>query len=97
MLVDPANARLAAHLGQRLADYALGNESDPDAARRARAEADFQTRRALKLAPDNKEVKALRDSSLGPVEPGISPASRSCIRGVQRRFPGRSHTANRLV
>ena len=61
MLVDPANARLAAHLGQRLADYALGNESDPDAARRARAEADFQTRRALKLAPDNKEVKALRD------------------------------------
>ena len=57
MLVDPANARLAAHLGQRLADYALGNESDPDAARRARAEADFQTRRA----PDNKEVKALRD------------------------------------
>ena len=57
MLVDPANGRLAAHLGQRLADYALGNESDPDAARRARAEADFQTRRA----PDNKEVKALRD------------------------------------
>jgi dipeptidyl aminopeptidase/acylaminoacyl peptidase len=60
MVVDPANARLAAHLGLRLADYALETETDPDAARRARAEADYQTRRALKLAPDNEEVKALR-------------------------------------
>jgi roadblock/LC7 domain-containing protein len=60
-LVDPANARLTAHLGQRLAGYALEKETDPDAARRARAEADFQTRRALKLAPDNDEVRKLRD------------------------------------
>ena len=35
-------------------------ETDPDDARRARAEADYQTRRALKLAPDNDEVKKLR-------------------------------------
>jgi hypothetical protein len=60
MLVDPANARLAAHLGLRLADYALETETDPDAARRARAEADTQTRHALKLASDNDEVKKLR-------------------------------------
>jgi WD domain, G-beta repeat len=60
MQVYPANARLTAHLGQRLADQALETRTDPDAARRARAEADFQTRRALKLAPDNDEVKKLR-------------------------------------
>jgi len=60
MLVDPANARLTAHFGRRLADYALETETDPDAARRARAEADTQTRRALKLASDNDEVKKLR-------------------------------------
>jgi len=34
---------------------------DPDEARRARGEADFLTGRALKLAPDNDEVKKLRD------------------------------------
>ena len=34
---------------------------DPDEARRARGEADFLTSRALKLAPDNDEVKKLRD------------------------------------
>jgi hypothetical protein len=36
-------------------------ESDPDEARRARGEADFLTSRAVKLAPDNEEVKKLRD------------------------------------
>jgi len=59
-LVDPANMRLAAHFGRRLADYALEKGADPARARRDRAEADFQTRRALKLAPDNDEVKTLR-------------------------------------
>ena len=34
--------------------------SDPDETRRARAESDFQTRQALKLAPNNEEVKTLR-------------------------------------
>ena len=60
MLVDPANAHLAAHLGRRLADYALETETDPDATRRARAEADYQTHRAVKLASDNDEVNKLR-------------------------------------
>jgi hypothetical protein len=58
--VDPANARLAAHSGRRLADYTLKKGADPDEARRARAEADLQTRRALKLAPKSDEVKTLR-------------------------------------
>ena len=61
MQVDPANARVTAHLGRRLADQALEQGSDPDEARRARGEADFLTSRALKLAPDNDEVKKLRD------------------------------------
>ena len=61
MQVDPANARVTAHLGRRLADQALKQDSDPDEARRARGEADFLTSRALKLAPDNDEVKKLRD------------------------------------
>ena len=61
MQVDPANARVTAHLGRRLADQALKQGSDPDEARRARGEADFLTSRALKLAPDNDEVKKLRD------------------------------------
>jgi hypothetical protein len=52
--------RLAAHFGRRLADYALEKGVDPARARRDRAEADFQTGRALKLAPDNDEVKTLR-------------------------------------
>jgi hypothetical protein len=60
MLVDPANRRLAAHFGRRLADYALDKRTDPAEARRDRAEADFQTRRALQLAPENDEVKNLR-------------------------------------
>ena len=37
------------------------NSSDPDEARRARGEADFLTSRAVKLAPNNDEVKTLRD------------------------------------
>ena len=61
MQVDPANARVTAHLGRRLADQALKQGSDPDEARRARGEADFLTSRAVKLAPDNDEVKKLRD------------------------------------
>ena len=58
--VDPTNARLAAHFGRFLADYALDEKTDPDTARGARGGADFQTRRAVKLAPDNDEVKKLR-------------------------------------
>jgi dipeptidyl aminopeptidase/acylaminoacyl peptidase len=58
--VDPANARLAAHLGRALADYALRQDTNPGDAHWARSEADFQTRRALKLAPDNDEVNKLR-------------------------------------
>jgi hypothetical protein len=60
MQVDPANARLAAHFGRRLADYSLDKRAPPQDATRARAEADFQTRRAVKLASDNDEVKKLR-------------------------------------
>ena len=44
-----------------LADQALKQGGDPDEARRARGEADFLTSRAQKLAPDNDEVKKLRD------------------------------------
>jgi hypothetical protein len=61
MQIDPANARLTAHLGRRLADQALKQGIDPDEARRARGEADFLTSRAQKLAPDNEEVKKLRE------------------------------------
>ena len=61
MQIDPANARATAHLGRRLADHALKQGSDADEVRRARGEADFLTRRAQKLAPDNDEVKRLRD------------------------------------
>jgi len=66
--VDPANARVTAHLGRRLADQALEEDSDPDEARRARGEADFLTSRALKLAPDNDEVKKLRDEVIKLLE-----------------------------
>src|SRR5262245_17276841 len=59
--VDPANARVTASLGKCLAGEALKQDTDPDEARRARGEADFLTSRALKLAPDNAEVKKLRD------------------------------------
>jgi WD domain, G-beta repeat len=61
MQVDLGNARVTAHLGRRLADQALKQGSDADEARRARGEADFLTSRALKLTPDNDEVKNLRD------------------------------------
>jgi hypothetical protein len=33
--VDPANASVTAHLGRRLADYALSKDSDPDEGRRS--------------------------------------------------------------
>jgi WD40 repeat protein len=59
--IDPTNVRVTAHLGRRLADQALKEGSDPDEARRARAEADFLTSRAVKLAPANDGVKKLRD------------------------------------
>jgi hypothetical protein len=68
MHVDPANARVTAYLGRRLADYALEQGSDPDEARRARGEADFLTTRALKLAPDSDEVKRLRDEVVKSLE-----------------------------
>jgi len=58
--VDPANARVTAHLGRSLADQAL-KQGDPDEARRARGEADFLTSHAIKLAPGNDEVKKVRD------------------------------------
>jgi hypothetical protein len=61
MQVDPANARVTAHLSRRLADYALYHWGDRDEARRTRGEADFLTSRAQKLAPDSDEVKKLRD------------------------------------
>jgi hypothetical protein len=61
VLVDPANARLSAHFGLALANLAVAEATDPDVARRARAEADYQTHRALKLDPDNDEVRKLRD------------------------------------
>jgi cytoskeletal protein RodZ len=60
MQMDPANARLVAHFGMALANLAVAEKTDPDDARRARAEADYQTHRALKLAPENDEVKRLR-------------------------------------
>lgn len=61
MQFDPANARVTARLGRRLADQALKQGSDPDEAQRARGEADFLTSRAVKLAPDGDEVKKLRE------------------------------------
>jgi hypothetical protein len=67
--VHPANARLAAHLGRRLAAYALKKDADSVEARRARGEADFQTRRALKLAPDDDEVKKLRAEVVQLLQP----------------------------
>jgi hypothetical protein len=67
--IDPANARVTAHLGRRLADQALKRGSDGDEARRARGEADFLTRRAQKLAPDNDEVKKFRDEVIELLRP----------------------------
>jgi hypothetical protein len=58
--MNPSNARLVAHFGLALANLAIAEKTDPDDARRARAEADTQTRRSVNLAPDNDEVKKLR-------------------------------------
>jgi hypothetical protein len=58
--VDPTNARLIAYFVFALANLAVAEDTDPDDARRARAEANYQTRRAVKLASDNDEVKKLR-------------------------------------
>jgi hypothetical protein len=66
--VDPGNARVTAHLGRHLAYQALEQGSDPDEARRARGEADFLTRRALKLAPGNDEIKKLREEVIKLLE-----------------------------
>jgi hypothetical protein len=57
MQIDPANARVTAYLGRRLADQALKQGRDPDEARRARGEADFLTSRAQKLAHESNKVK----------------------------------------
>jgi hypothetical protein len=46
----------------------LKQDSDPDKARRAQGEADFVTSRAQKLAPDNQEVKKLRDEVIKLLE-----------------------------
>jgi hypothetical protein len=59
--LDPANGRVTAHLGRRLADQALERGIDPEVARRDRGDADFLTSRAQKLSPDSAEVKKLRD------------------------------------
>jgi len=58
--MDPANARLIAHFGLALTNLAVAEKTNPDDARRARAEADYQTHRAVKLASENDEVKKLR-------------------------------------
>jgi hypothetical protein len=68
MHVDPANARVTAQLGRCLADQALKQGSDAEEAQRARGEADFLTNRALRLAPDNEEVKKLRDEVIRLLE-----------------------------
>jgi WD40 repeat protein len=81
ILIEPANARLAAQFGRALADYALKTDTDPAQARRARGEADFLTRRALKLDPDNDEVKRLsiEVAQLLPTAfdspPGVAPSA----------------------
>jgi hypothetical protein len=41
--------------------HTLAEGTDPAESGRARAEADDQTRRALKLDPDNDEIRKLRD------------------------------------
>jgi hypothetical protein len=61
MLVDPTNARVAAHYARRLAEYYRQGVGPTESGyyRRMRAEVDFLMRRALKLAPDHGEVKTL--------------------------------------
>jgi hypothetical protein len=58
--LDPANARVTAYLGRRLADRAFEQDVDPDEVRRSRGAADFLTSRAQKLAASSDEVKRLR-------------------------------------
>jgi WD40 repeat protein len=53
ILVYPANPQVAAHYGRALAAFALEKGIDPAEARRARAEADFQMRRAQTLVNQN--------------------------------------------
>ena len=50
--MDPANARVTAHLGRCLTNQVLKSGGDPDEARRARAEADFLTSRAAKACAE---------------------------------------------
>jgi hypothetical protein len=70
MLVDPANARLGAHLGRRLADFAAAKKTHP-VALLARGEADFQTQRTLKLAPDNDAANSGQGKSNLQMEPRL--------------------------
>jgi hypothetical protein len=58
---DAAPTELVAQFGRRLAEYALEIRSDSAEARHAWADSDFETRRALGLAPDSESVKRLRD------------------------------------
>jgi hypothetical protein len=58
--LDPDNAVVAAHFGKVLVIHALDKATDADEAKRQRGEADFQTRRALSLAPENEDVEKLR-------------------------------------
>jgi hypothetical protein len=59
---SPANACLIAHFGMALANLAVAEKTDPDVARRALAEADYQTRRALNFASRNDKVKKIRQT-----------------------------------
>ena len=72
MQVEPSDPRLAAHFGRALADHALKQETGADDARQSRGDADFQTLRALKLAPDNEEVKKLRAEVVRLLEIGAA-------------------------
>jgi len=56
--LDPRNAGITAHLGQRLADQALKQGGDPDEARRIRGEAVFLTSRALELALKTRKLRS---------------------------------------
>jgi hypothetical protein len=75
LFVDLAKGELNdAHFGFALANLAVAEETNPDVGRRALAEADYQTRRALKLDPDNDEIKKLRDEVVkAPPKSKISP------------------------
>jgi hypothetical protein len=53
---------------RRALPFAPKHGADPDEARRARGEADFLTSRAIKLAPDNDEVRKLREEVIKLLE-----------------------------